>query len=324
MFDLIIVGGGVSAFTASLYSARRGLKVLVIAKDIGGQANYTDIIENYPGIHEIGGFELVSSIREQAEKWNIQVLEAEVSRVKSVEGNGGFVVTAYGKQYKCKAVILAFGKTPRDLMVSGEQEFKGKGVSYCATCDAPLFKNKVVTVAGYGDLGLDAALLLSKYAKKVYTLSKTDKLIGHPGLLKAVMSKKNVELVPFIQINQIRGTTVLEELELTDLRSQNRKILKTDGLFVELGYVVNSGFVKDLVEVDEQDQIVVGPDQSTSVPGVFASGDVTNRVYKQAVISAGEAATAALAAYDWIVSQQGSRGLTSDWTQIKKPRIKGK
>ncbi len=316
MYDLIIVGGGVAAFTSALFAARRGLKILVIGKDIGGQANYTDLIENFPGIEATGGYELVSSIKSQAEYWGIEVLQAEVSRIK--QASDSFVVQAYQKQYKASAIILAFGKTPRDLGVTGEEELKGKGISYCASCDMPLYKKKIVTVAGVGDINLDAIILASKFAKKAYALSKTDKLSGHPALIKAVSKKKNVEMVPFVQILSIKGKDHVEELRLKNIKTDQQWTLKTDGLFVELGYIVHSGFVRDLVATDEQGQIMVNDDQSTSVPGIFAAGDVTNGPYKQAVISAGEAANAALAAYDWLQQKHGARGLTSDWTQIKK------
>ena len=316
MYDSIIIGGGVSAFTASLFASRRGLKVLVIGKDIGGQANFTDTIENYPGLSEVGGFELVSSIRKQAEKFGSEFIEAEVTKVKKLED--GFVITAYDKQYKSKSVILAFGKSPRDLGVAGEQELKGKGVSYCANCDAPLYKDKTVAVAGIGDVGLDALLLCAKYSSKVYALSKTDKLLGHPALLKAVSRKSNIEMVPFIEIAEIAGSSRVEKLKLNDLKSGQRKELALDGLFVELGYIVDAEFVADLVQLDSDNQIIVNLDQSTSTPGVYACGDATNNPYKQAVISAGQAATAALSCYDWLMKNQHMTGLTSDWTQIKK------
>jgi thioredoxin reductase (NADPH) len=316
MHDLIIIGGGVAAFSAALFSSRRGLKTLVIGKDLAGQANYTDTIENFPGHEQVGGFELVSKIKAQAEYQGAVYMEAEVSKVKPTEGS--FVITAYDKQYKTKAVILAFGKTPRDLNVPGEQEFKGKGVSYCANCDAPLFKGKVVAVAGVGDVAADAGLLLSKYAKKVYILSKNDKFNAHPALTKALFKKPNVELVQYVQIQQLIGDSVLKEMGLMDLNTGKERKLPLDGLFVELGYVVDSNFVKNIVKLDEQEQILVNQDQSTSHPGIFAAGDATNNLYKQAVISAGEGAAAALACYDWLMRQQGGIGLTSDWTQIKR------
>lgn len=316
MYDVIIVGGGVAAFSASLFCARRGLDVLVLAKDIGGQANYTDLIENYPGLEEVGGFELINKIKRQAEKFGIKTATFEVSRIKQI--SEGFVVTAGGKQYKSQALILAYGKTPRDLSVPGEEELKGKGVSYCVNCDALLYKNKNVAVVGIGDINLEAALLASKYAKKVYILSKNDKLMGHPGLLKAVKSKKNIELIGFVRVESLHGDKQLSKMVLTDLRSGKNITLQIDGLFVELGYIVDSKLVKNLLKLDEQEQIIVDSSLQTSVPGIFAAGDAIATPYKQAVISAGNGAAAALAVYDWLMRKQGGRGLTSDWTQTKR------
>jgi thioredoxin reductase (NADPH) len=315
MYDLLIIGGGVAAFTSALFAARRGMKVLVVAKDIGGQANSSDVIENYPGITTTGGFELVTKIRKQAEQWGVTVEIAEASKLKKTEG--AFIVQAQDNQYKAKAVILAFGKTPRDLGVPGEQELKGKGVSYCVTCDAPLYKGRNVVVAGYGDLGLEAALICAKYAKKVYTLSKTDKLIGHPGLAKKVLNNKKIQLVPNVQIQEVCGNKHLTHIKCLDLKSGKQSQIICDGLFIEIGYIVNSEWLGNLVERDEQGQVIIGSDQSTSEKGIFAAGDLTNRPYKQAVISAGEGAAAALAVHDWMMRERGSSGMSSDWTQIK-------
>ena len=323
MYDVIIVGGGVAAFTAAIYTARRGLKVLVLGKDVGGQANYTDLIENYPGVLEIGGFQLVNTIRSQAEKFGAEFIEAEVTKISARGGSafGGknsFIITAYGKQYKAHGLILAYGKNPQDLAVPGENELKGKGVSYCVTCDAPLYKNKVVAVAGIGNIAADAGVLCARYAKKVYILSKTDKLIGHPELVKALFRKPNVELVGYIQIQEILGDDRVSGLRLLDLKTGTEKKLAIHGLFVELGYVVDSHLVQNIVKLDQMGQIVVDANQATSVPGIFAAGDATNRTYKQASISAGEGATAALACFDWLQHQKGLSGLTSDWTEIKR------
>ena len=316
MFDVIIVGGGVAAFSAAIYTARRGLAVLVLAKDLGGQANFTDVIENYPGVSETGGFKLVETIKNQAVNFGAEIVYAEVDKIKSA--SGAFVVSAYDKQYKAAGLILAFGKTPRDLDVPGEQEFKGKGVSYCATCDAPLFKGKIVTVVGVGDLSQEAALLCAKFSKKVYVLSNTRKLAGHPGLVGILNKKRNVEIVPFVKIEEIKGKASVEQLKLLDLKTGKTWHLPTAGIFVELGYVVKSEFVADLVDLDKSSQIIVKADQSTSHPGIFAAGDATNRPYKQAAISAGEGATAGLAMFDWLMRQKDGHGLTSDWTQIKR------
>jgi thioredoxin reductase (NADPH) len=316
MNDILIIGGGVAAYSGALFAARRGLSVLVLAKDIGGQANYTDVIENFPGLKPTGGYQLVTAVKKQAEAWGVKTEFGEAVKLKKVPD--GFVVQSNAKQYKASSVILAFGKTPMDLGVPGEQELKGKGISYCATCDAPLFKGKIVVVAGYGDIGLEAALLAAKFAKKVYTLSKTDKLTGHPALLKKVQKHKKIELVPNIQIQEVAGESRLEYLKCMDLKAGSQVKLKADALLVEIGYVVGSGWLEGVLDLDPDGHIVVGSDQSTSMEGVFAAGDVTDRPYKQAVISAGEGAAAALAANDWLMRQKGSTGLTSDWTQIKK------
>jgi thioredoxin reductase (NADPH) len=316
MYDLIIIGAGVAGFTSAIFAARRGLKTLVIGKDIAGQANYTDLIENFPSQDSIGGFELVSKIRAQAEKFGAEFLEAEVSKLKALDDS--FVITAYDLQYKAQSIILAYGKNPQDLAVPGENELKGKGVSYCVNCDAPLYKNKIVAVAGIGDIAADAGLMLSKYAKKVYILSKTDKFTAHPALHKSLFRKSNVELVPHIQIQEILGEKLLTGLKLLHLDSGQQSELALDGLFVELGYVVDSHLVQNIVNLDQQQQIIVDENQQTSIPGMFAAGDATHSDYKQAVISAGEGAKAALACYDWLMRKQGGVGLTSDWTQIKR------
>ena len=316
MYDVIIIGAGVAGFTAGIFASRRGLKCLIIGKDVAGQANATDTIQNYPGLAETGGLELVNLIRTQAESFGAEFVQAEVSKLKSTADS--FVLTAYNQQYKSPAVILAYGKTPRDLKVAGEAELKGKGVSYCASCDAPLYKNKIVAILGIGDGAADAGLLCAKYASKVYILSKTEKFLANAWLTKALFKKKNVELVPFVEIQQILGETKVLGMQLRDLKTGKTTKLLMDGIFVELGYVVDSKIFENVVKLDQQGQVIVNHDQSTSCPGIFACGDATNRPYKQAVISAGQGAAAALACFDWLQRQSGKAGLTSDWTEIKK------
>lgn len=315
MYDLIVVGGGVSGFTAALYAARRGVSVLVVGKDVGGQANLTDLIENYPGIEAVGGLELVSKIRKQAEAVGSKWLAGIVEKIKPAGED--FVLTISGMQYKTKAVILAFGKIPRDLNVKGEKQFVGKGVSYCASCDLPLFKKKTVAVVGSGDLALDAALSGCRYASKIYLISNT-KPSGHPALLAALGKKKKVEIMSSVEVTEVFGRNRLQGLVLNKLPGREKLKIYADGLFVERGYEVGSDFLVGLLDLDDKGQIVVGSDQSTSLPGVFAAGDATNRAYKQAVISAGDAALAALSAYDWLMRRRGMSGLTSDWTQVKR------
>ncbi|MGE5297860.1 MAG: NAD(P)/FAD-dependent oxidoreductase [Acidobacteriaceae bacterium] len=314
MFDTIIIGGGIAGFTAALFAARRGLSVLVIAKDIGGQANSTDLIENFPGIGQTSGFGLVATIRKQAEKFGINLVIAEATKIKKI--SGGFVVTAFGSQYKSQTLILCLGKTPKDMGVSGEEFYKGRGISYCVDCDGPLFKKKQVAVVGAGEYVLDSTLTLSKFCRNVFCLIPSEKLFGHPALIKAVQNRKNVSVMSYSQVLSIQGAEKVEGLEYLNLANE-KQILKIDGIFVELGYSIKPELYQELLETDELGQIVTGSGQSTSVSGIFAAGDITDSPYKQAVISSGQAASAALSAFDYLMRQKGATGLSSDWTQIK-------
>lgn len=318
MHDLIIIGGGIAGFSAALYAARRGMSVLVVAKDVGGQANLTDLIENYPGIEAVGGHELVETVRSQAEEAGTEWLAGEVEKIKAA--SNCFVVTVSGCQYKCGSVILAFGKSPRDLKVSGETAFFGKGLSFCANCDMPLYRGKTVAIIGSEDLAVDTALLACRYAKKVFLVSD-HKPKAHPALLMALSRKKKIQVVAPAEVVEVFGKASLSGIRVRTKDGKGNRTdskLTVDGVFVELGYSVDSDFLAGLVEVDGSGRVKVKSDQSTSVPGIFAAGDSTDRPYKQAVISAGEGAAAALAAYDWLMSQRGAAGLTSDWTQVKR------
>ncbi|MGE5392211.1 MAG: NAD(P)/FAD-dependent oxidoreductase [Candidatus Saccharibacteria bacterium] len=315
MWDLTVIGSGISGFSAALFAARRGLRVLVLGKEIGGQAASTDLIENYPGIREIGGLDLVQNIRRQAQAAGADYLSAEAERIKPAGAE--FVVTASGRQYKTRAVILALGKTPIDLGVPGEKEYLGKGLSYCANCDLPFFRKKIVAVAGSGDLATDASLMAAKYASQVYLIAET-RPGGHPALLTAIAKKKKIKVLSPCRVTALAGKLKLAGLTVLDRTKNQAFKLPVDGLFVEQGFVVRSGFLQGLVDLDEAGQVMVGPSQETSCPGIFAAGDATDRPYKQAVISAGDAATAALAAYDHLQRQDGLKGLTSDWTQVKR------
>ena len=301
MFNVIIIGGGMAAFSAAIYAARRGLSILVLAKDIGGQANSTDLIENYPGVSETGGYNLVNSVRAQAINFGAQVEMAEVEKIKSAAGS--FIVYAYGKQYKGSAVILAFGKTPRDLDVPGEQEFKGKGVSYCATCDAPLFGEKTVAVVGGGNSGLDSAMQLTKYAKKVYVLVRSDIAKGDQITQDKLKEIEAVEFIMNAEVQEIKGDKFVNKMIYKDKASGEEKELDVEGVFVNVGMIPNSDFLKGFCELNQWGEVVINPKtNATSHVGVFAAGDVTDILEKQTVIAAGEGAKAALQCYKWLAS----------------------
>jgi thioredoxin reductase (NADPH) len=317
-YDVIVVGGASAGLTAALYTARQGLKTLVITKDIGGQALLTNSIQNYPGFADVSGFELMTKFQEQAALYGAEFLYDEVVVINQAE-EGCFSVGTKNREFQACSVILAFGKTPRDLGVPGEETLKGRGVSYCAVCDGPLFKGKVVAVVGSGDPALEAANYLAGVAAKVYLVQRTQRPIGDEGLVQTLKSMGNVEFVNDAVVASINGAVKVESLTLrkASLKSDGERRLEVEGVFVEMGYVTKTEFVKNLVELNGLGEIVVDKNGATSMPGVFACGDVTDTPYKQAVVSAGQGATAALSAYNYIQRLRGKSTSKADWKSIK-------
>lgn len=296
IYDVIIVGGGPAGITAAIYTSRQMLKTLVVTKDVGGQVIKTPDIENYPGFELISGPELAQKFINQAKKFGTEVVYEEVQKLDDSEGN--FIVSTNQNQYKSHSLILSFGKIPRKLDIPGESEFKGRGVSYCATCDAPFFRGKDVVVNGGGNSALDAVILLSKLAKKVYLIHRRDEFTAEDIRVEKVKKMPNVEIITNATIKEIKGS---EKVQSIIYGKDSHEIeLKTDGVFIEIGYIVENGLIKNFVKMDEKNQIIVNKDHSTSHEGVFAAGDLTNSYYKQIVISAGEGAIAAISVAKYI------------------------
>jgi len=317
LYDVIIVGGASAGLTAAMYAARQKLKTLVITKDIGGQALLTDRIENYPGFETIGGFELMNKFQEQAKSFGSEFAYDEVTSVKEKEGVC-FIVRTSNNEYETCALILAFGKTPRDLGVPGEEKLKGKGVSYCAICDGPLFKNKTVAVAGSGDPALDAASLLSPIAQKVYLIHAWEKPLGDEENYSNLKKTSNVQFLPFSRVIQVLGETNVTGVMIENSATRRREPIQLDGLFVEMGYVAKTDFVRELVRLNDRNEIEVDSNCATSHSGIFAAGDVTDVPFKQAVISAGQGAIAALSAYNYIQRLRGRSTVRADWRVRKR------
>lgn len=307
MYDVIIVGGGPAGLTAAIYTCRRGLKTLLLTRDIGGQAASTLDIENYPGFDLISGALLSQKILDQAKKFEAEIKIEGVKKV-SVKGEIFEVCSNTNSTYQSLTVILAFGKTPRLLRVPGEEEFRGHGVSYCATCDAPFFREKTIAVVGGGNSAVDAALLAVKFAQKVYLIHRRNELTAEEALVEKVESDPKIELILETEITKILGEDKVSEIELN-----NEKTLKVDGVLVEVGYEIDRSLIAGLVQLDEKNQVVVTPQQETSVPGIFAAGDLTPTPFKQIVIAAGEGAKAALSCFDYLAKKQGKRGIAPDW-----------
>lgn len=315
LYDVIIVGAASAGLTAALYTSRQGLKTLVLSKDVGGQALLTNDIQNYPGFMTIGGFDLSQKFEEQAKFFGTNFIYDEVLALKERDDCPGacFSVRTTSAEYSAPVVILAFGKTPRDLGVPGEDRLKGKGVSYCAICDGPIFKGRIVSVVGSFDPAMDAAQLLAGLAKKVYLVHNFDKPLGDEDLLDRVSKRENVEFVPNSRVFELKGESKLASLAIENTKSRVRSELQSDGVFIELGYVAKTQWVKDLVQLSSAGEIIIDQNCATSHPGIFAAGDVTNVPFKQAVISAGQGAVAALSAYNYLMRLRGRSAVRADW-----------
>ncbi len=315
-YDVIIVGGGPAGLTAAIYTLRKTLKTLIIAQDLGGQVAITSEIENYPGFDFISGPDLITNFRQQVEKFGGQFVFEEVIRIEAQKNH--YQVKTSNNQYQALAVILAFGLTPRSLEVPGEDKFKGRGVSFCATCDAPLYKGKTVAVVGGGNSALEAVEELSRVAKKVYLIHRRDEFRGDQILVDRLKEYKNLEQILSSEIIEFKGDKKLESIIIQDNREQNKNWeLEIDGVFLEIGYITKTDWLKDLVDLSEYGEIIIDDKAQTSRAGIFAAGDVTTLPYKQIVVSAGEGAKAGLSAYNY-VSQHTGVVAPPDWGKFKK------
>lgn len=312
MYDLIIVGAGAAGLSAGIYAGRREMKTLIISKDMGGQTAKAGTIENYPGFEHTDGYDLMEKFKEQAEKCGAEFVYDEVVEIKKENDNESYfnIKLASSQEYKAKTLLLCFGLTPRDLNIPGEQEFKTKGVTYCATCDAPLYKGKDVVVIGGGNSALDAVELLSKLANKVYLVHRNETFRAEKVLIDRVKAAKNVEVFLYFEIKEIKGDQYVTSVAIED-KDNNKKDLAVSGVFIEIGFIAKTELLREIVDLNEKNEIITTKDCETSVPGLFAAGDITDIPYKQIVISAGEGVKAALQAYKYVQREHGRVGL--DW-----------
>ncbi len=299
MYDLMIVGGGPAGLAAGVYAARKQLKTLLVSGDIGGQVNLTLGIENYLGYQFVEGPELIDKFQTQVSRFPIdQKIDEKVSRLEKIEG-GFEAITEAGEKYQAKAVVLATGKRPRKLNVPGETELTGRGVSYCAICDGPVFAGQKVAVVGGGNSALEAALDMVKIAEHVNLVSLTP-LTGDAVLVDKLGDAKNLSIFLEYQTERIEGTGLVEAIVIKDLKSGESKRLEVGGIFIEVGLVPNSGAVSGLVKLNKQGEVPVSCSGETTTPGLYAAGDVTDIPEKQIVIAAGEGAKAVLQAHRYL------------------------
>ncbi len=310
MYDAIIIGAGAAGMTAAIYTCRKKLKTAVVSIDVGGQTNLTSHIENYPGTGPMHGIELMRKFHDEAVGFGAELIMGKVNKVDRIE-NSFRIWLANGETYDCRALILAYGKVPKSIGIEGEEKFMGRGVSTCVTCDAPLYKNRDVAVIGGGNSAIEGALELATIAKKVYLIHRRDAFRADEITVEKLKNNSKIELVINSIPTKIIGDKNVDGISVENVVTKEKRELKADGVFIEIGYVVDTSFVQHLVKVNEKKEIIVDERGNTSCPGIFAAGDITPVPFKQTVIAAGEGAKAALECYRWLT---GGKGAVLDWT----------
>ncbi len=300
-YDIIIIGGGPAGITAAIYGAREDLNVLLITKNIGGQINRKTVeIENYPGFGKISGADLVQKFESHLKKFKIPVKKDKVIKIKK-QSKDFSVLTEGKKEFSARSIIIASGADPRPLEVPGEKEMIGRGVSYCAICDGILYKNKAVAVVGGGNSGFEAAIFLARFAKQIYILEYGSKVKADKVNQRLVEKNKKIKVFINVELKEIKGKNLVDSIIYQNNKTKELKTLKVDGVFIEIGSIPATGFVKGLVSFNKKDEIKVNPlTGETGILGLFAAGDITDVKYKQIVIAAGEGAKTALSASKYL------------------------
>lgn len=296
IYDLVIIGAGPAGITAAVYAARKKMDSLVVTKDIGGQASLSGDIQNYTGYQFITGPELAIKFEEHMRKFNFDIKENEEVK-ELISEKGAFLVKTDKDNYQAKTVIVASGKRSRELGVTGEREFRNKGLTYCATCDGPLFAERDVAVIGGGNSALDAVLQLTKIANKIYVINITDNLTGDGIMQEKIRADNKVSIFNNSRVKEILGDSFVQAIKIEE--DKEEKVLDVQGIFVEIGLIPNSDFAPSL-EKNERKEIIVNQQNETNIPGIFAAGDVTNVPEKQIIIAAGEGAKAVLSTFRYL------------------------
>lgn len=299
--DLLIIGGGPAGLTAGIYAARETLDVILVEKGItGGIPAIVDHIENFPGFPEgISGMELMQRMRAQADRFNLKVDElVEVESI--VPEKSGFRIVTDNNEYQSRAVIIASGGHPRQLGVPGEKEMAGKGVSYCATCDGPFFKDADLIVVGGGNAAVQEALYLTKFARQVTIVHRRDQLRAQPILQEHAFKNPKIKIIWDSVVAQINGDEQLTGVTLRNVKTGDQREITAQGVFIFIGWIPNTDFVKDLLQLDEEGHIITDSNMQTSVAGIFAVGDVRSKPFRQIANAIGDGAIGALAASKYL------------------------
>lgn len=300
-YDVVIIGGSAAGVSAAVYAKRRNLNFALVSQDIGGEVALSGEIENYVGFPHTDGLELTDKFKEQLKYNDITYTEASVEKIEKSDT----LFSLKAKQgenplsFRAKAVIIATGGHPRTLNVPGEKEFKSKGVTYCTTCDGPLFGGKVTATIGGGNSGLESVLMMEQIASHAYLLQHADRLKGDDVLMKKVASSPKITVLLNAETKEITGDTFAKQLKYIDKATSEEKMLDVQGIFIHIGMIPNAQFI-DFVDKDPAGHIKVDTKCVTNVPGIFAAGDVTDVAYKQISIAVGQGTIAALAAVEYL------------------------
>ena len=302
MLDLAIIGSGPAGYTAGIYASRASLKpVLFEGLESGGQLMLTTDVENYPGFDSgIMGPDLMQIFKKQAERFGTEIKTETINSIKKIDG--GFSLESAKDSYEFKSVIISSGASAKWLDIKGEKELQGHGVSACATCDGFFFKEKEVIVVGGGDSAMEEALFLTKFATKVYIVHRRDSFRASKIMQDRVLGNDKIKVLWNKEVTEIHGSESVESVSLSDTKDGSSSEVNIDGVFMAIGHTPNVDFLDGLVELDEKGYVKTGftTETSTSVPGVFAAGDVADSIYRQAVTAAGTGCQAAIDAERWL------------------------
>ena len=300
-YDITVIGAGPAAISAAVYSARKGLKTSMIGDLVGGQVLNTNDIENIIGIPLTDGFSFSQQLEKHLSEYEVAFHKGHNVKEIKVVDNEKIVLVDDGLEFKTKTIIIATGGKWRKLGIPGENEYSGKGVHYCATCDGPFYRNKEVAIVGGGNSGVEAAIDLSNIVKKVFLVEYLDELKADNVLIEKLATLSNVEVMTSSSIKEVKGNQFAESLYIENRKNNEKFDLNVDGIFVEIGTVANTDFVSGLVKRNEKNEIIIDSNNMTSVDGIFAAGDCTNTKFKQIIIAMGEGAKASLAAFEYII-----------------------
>jgi thioredoxin reductase (NADPH) len=301
--EMIILGSGPSGLAAALYAGRASLQPLVITgNEFGGQINTTSEVENYPGFTGETGPELVDVMKAQAERFGAEITMDYIEKIDLSQHP--FKLSSYGKEYLTKSLILAVGASYRKLGVPGEEELTGRGVSYCATCDGFFFSGKEIVIIGGGDSALEEAIFLTRFASKVTVIHRRDELRAGAILQKRAKNNPKIEFIWDTVVTKINGENAVTGLELKNIKTGQTSTFKTDGVFVAIGHIPNSKLVEGQLDIDNQGFVTTDKHLRTSVQGVWAAGEITDSIFRQAITSAGMGAAAAIEAERWLSEQE--------------------